>query len=192
MEGVKKTILPIIALLLSSLMLMIIPTEAEAAIYQDTVRLHIRAASDSEEDQSVKLAVRDMLIDRYGGIFCEADGISGAKETILKNLNAIERDIELLLNDLGYSYGATLELCTEWFDRRTYESFTLPEGYYKALIVRLGEGEGRNWWCVMYPPLCLDIATGKSGYSEGERALISQSGYKVKFKILEGVSRLFK
>ncbi|MBP3308922.1 MAG: stage II sporulation protein R [Clostridia bacterium] len=192
MEGIKKTIIPILAVMLSALLLAIMPTEAEAMIYEDTVRLHIRAASDSAEDQAVKLSVRDMLLEKYGSIMNNVSDMPHAEECIRKNLGYIERDIELLLCELGYSYGASCDICTEWFDARTYESFTLPEGYYKALIIRLGEGEGRNWWCVMYPPLCLDIATGQGALSDSERALISHSGYRVKFKILEGVSRLFK
>ena len=101
------------------------------------------------------------------------------------------------MRERGYDYGCEVEIGVEWYDTREYEDFTLPKGYYTSLRVMLGEAEGKNWWCVMYPPLCLDIATedapddGALGYSKEEYALITNDGYNVKFKVLEVFSEAF-
>ena len=87
-----------------------------------------------------------------------------------------------------YGYTASVSLKTEWFNTRVYEDFSLPAGYYLSLIVELGAAEGKNWWCVMYPPMCLDVATEIGGYTDAERDLIVGK-YRVKFKILELISK---
>ena len=110
----------------------------------------------------------------------------------------IENDVNAWLWEYGYEYGCEVAFDTEWYDTREYENFTLPKGYYTSLRVMLGEAEGKNWWCVMYPPLCLDIATEEApkddavmGYTKEEYSLITEDGYNVKFKILELLSDAF-
>ena len=183
----KKILLPIFSILLATLFIAILPTEAEAGIYEDTIRIHILANSDSESDQKIKLVVRDRLLLEYSEIFSGADNIREA-ETLLKNrLTDIELKVSEWVSDYGYSAVARLEV--EWFDTRVYENFSLPAGNYLSLIIELGDAKGKNWWCVMYPPMCLDVATkAESGYTDAERGLISGK-YKIKFKILELVSK---
>ena len=113
-------------------------------------------------------------------------------------LSDIEKDSMEWISELGYNYSVKATLTEEWYDTREYEDFTLPSGYYYSLRVIIGKGEGKNWWCVMYPPLCTDIATERSpsddgiiGYSAGEVKLIKNSGYNLKFKSLEIISKLF-
>jgi len=99
---------------------------------------------------------------------------------------------------------AVAELCNEWYDTRVYEEFTLPKGEYLSFKIKLGEASGKNWWCVMFPPLCLDVATEKGStsekvpqtsasqsYSKEESALISNKKYNIKFKLLELFSDAF-
>ena len=102
-------------------------------------------------------------------------------------LGEIKDFADAKLRELGYNRQTEVTLTEEWYDTREYESFTLPCGYYTALRVIIGEGEGQNWWCVMFPPLCLDVATAPSSYTAEEEILISKK-YNVKFKILELVS----
>ena len=186
------------ALLIATLILAAMPTDAEAMIYEDTVRLHILAASDSEEDQALKLSVRDSLLQKYGKRLAaaenkgEAEGMAGAL------LDEIRLDAERWIREAGYSYGVRVTLTKEWYDTREYEDFTLPAGVYTSLRVIIGSGEGKNWWCVMYPPLCIDIATENApsddatiDYTKEETTLITDKGYNVKFKILEIISSLF-
>ena len=172
-----------------------IPSEAEAEIYTDTIRLHILARSDSDEDQATKLYVRDYLLREYGAALTKTDGAKNAKDELTLLLEEIEENINRVLASGGYDYGCTVTLGEEWYDTREYEDFTMPRGIYTSLIIRLGDGEGKNWWCVMYPPLCLDLATEKMPADDGiidytgeELALISGKGYAVKFKLLELVS----
>ena len=179
----------VIALLVTTLMIAILPTECEGAIYDDTIRLHILANSDSEEDQAVKLAIRDRVLEKYSELLKSDGEISKAKENVTSRLGEIECDCEGWLKELGYDYGVKATLVNEWYETRDYEDFSLPCGYYTSLKVELGRADGKNWWCVMYPPMCLDIATvSEKEYTKSEQALISKNGYNVKFKLLELIS----
>ena len=196
----KKTtdfLLNVIMLLGIMLVFAAMPTEKDVAIYEDTLRLHILANSDSADDQRLKYEIRDKLLLKYGELLkCETNSEDArVRATELKN--DIEKDIEEWILESGRDYGCKIDIGTEWYDTREYEDFTLPKGYYTSLRVMLGEAEGKNWWCVMYPPLCLDIATEETtddsalGYSKEEYALITKDGYNVKFKILEVFSEAF-
>lgn len=195
----KKLFLPLFAILIATAVIAVIPTEAEAAIYDDTIRLHILAASDSEEDQALKLEIRDELLLNYGEKLKKSENISEARENISKLLPEIEAFVEKEISERGYVYDASVTLSEEWYDTREYEDFTLPKGCYLSLRVIIDEGRGKNWWCVMFPPLCLDIATenapaddGIIDYTKEELKLISSGGYRIKFKILELLSSAFK
>ena len=175
-------------ILFSALIIAIIPTEAEAKIYDDTVRLHILANSDSEEDQQLKLELRDAILCEFGEDLRGFDGAKEASDALLRRLDDIETFSNEFLKDRGYNYNAEATLSEEWYDTRNYEGFSLPKGYYTSLRIIIGDGAGQNWWCVMYPPLCLDFATS-DGYTDEEEALVLGK-YKVKFKILELISEL--
>ncbi len=197
MENKNGTLLAVLALLLSTLVIALMPTEAEAEIYEDTLRLHILANSDSEDDQELKLKVRDRLLTEYGEML-KGESIGEAVGIINGKLSEIEEDVEEWIREYGYSYDASVTLSREWYDTREYEDFTLPKGEYTSLRVIIGEGEGKNWWCVMFPPLCLDIASesapaddGISSYTDEEIRLISGKKYNIKFKILELISDTF-
>lgn len=185
-------------LLIATMMLAWLPTDAEAAIYEDTIRLHILANSDSPEDQELKLKIRDKLLIKYGDMLSKSNSTEEAEETMTLLLRSMEKDAEIWISELGYNYPVKVTLTKEWYETREYESFTLPCGYYTSLIVIIGDGEGKNWWCVMYPPLCMDIASesapsddGVIDYSKEELILIKSNKYNIKFKILEDLSRVF-
>ena len=195
----KKLFLPVFALLFATLIIAAMPTEAEAAIYSDTVRLHILAASDSDTDQRLKLEIRDELLKKYGSELKSAGSTDEARIEISALLPEIEAYVEEEIRKRGFDYSATVTLTEEWYDTREYESFTLPSGNYTSLRIIIDEGRGKNWWCVMFPPLCLDIATenapkddGIIDYTKEEINLISGEKYNVKFKILEVLSSAFK
>ena len=182
----KKILLPIFTILIATLIIALLPTEAEAGIYEDTIRIHILANSDSEADQKIKLSVRDRLLSEYGDIFREVADIRDAEATLRQSLSEIEKSVSEWVFEYGYT--ATAELEVEWFDTREYDTFSLPAGYYLSLIIKLGKAEGKNWWCVMYPPMCLDAATKNAAYTPAENNLIIGK-YNVKFKILELISK---
>ena len=197
MKNAKEFVIFTLVLIVSVLFISVIPTDAEAAIYEDTLRLHILANSDSEEDQELKLRLRDKILEKYGVALSGCQSLEEAKERSEKLIHNIEEDSEDWLHEMGAEYDVSATIGIEWYDTREYDTFTLPAGYYLSLRVIIGEGEGRNWWCVMYPPMCLDIATESAksddaviDYTKEETKLIEGGGYKVKFKLLEMFSRV--
>ena len=131
----------------------------EAAISsQNVLRLHILANSDSETDQAIKLSVRDAI----RPLFEAQDSYDNARTFLLANGAVLQSAAEAVLKEQGAEYGVQLSLGTEEFPDRTYDGVLFPAGAYDALIVRLGKGEGHNWWCVLFPPLCIVSDTEKT------------------------------
>ena len=128
------------------------------------LRLHIRANSNSEEDQAVKYLVRDALTAWLTPLVAEAGSKQEALSLVQSNLDEAERIAEAVLLQNGFSYGAEAKLTKEEFPTRVYEGATLPAGVYDAFILELGEGAGDNWWCVVYPPLCFAGGEGDIVY----------------------------
>lgn len=125
------------------------------------IRLHIVANSDSEEDQSIKLRIRDAVVSELDCSDISPDEAAAEAAVIA----------ERVLNENGFSYGARGEFCTAEFPRREYKELTLPAGSYKTVRVTLGSGSGHNWWCVLYPPVCMaDIGGGEM--SDSARQLL--------------------
>ena len=187
-----KFLSAVLIILCVTLVAAAIPTDAEAAIYEDTVRLHIRARSDSERDQAVKLTIRDKILEKYAYTPTPCSK-NEAEAIIYARLSEIEGDVNLWLAELGCDYGCEVRLTEEWFDTRDYGEYSLPAGVYTSLTIELGSGEGQNWWCVMYPPMCKEVAVGKvSAYTGEETRLIYGGRYAVKFKLLELASSLAK
>ena len=188
-----------ITLLIVTMVIGVMPTDAEGEIYDDTLRLHILANSDQSEDQKLKLEIRDRILLKYGKMLKGGESITEAKESVEQLLPEIEEDARVWIGELGYNYDVKASLSVEWYETREYEDFTLPAGYYSSLRIIIGEGKGQNWWCVMYPPLCMEIASesaprddGVIDYSKEEIRLITSGKYQVKFKILEELSRAFE
>ena len=187
-----KFLSAVLIILCVTLVAAAIPTDAEAAIYGDTVRLHIRARSDSERDQAVKLTIRDKILEKYAYTPTPCSK-NEAEAMIYARLSEIEDDVNLWLEESGCEYGCEVRLTEEWFDTRDYGEYSLPAGVYTSLTIELGGGEGQNWWCVMYPPMCKEVAVGKvSAYTGEEARLIYGGRYAVKFKLLELASSLAK
>lgn len=124
---------------------------------ENILRLHVIAASDSEADQNAKLAVRDAILP----LFSEAESYEDARAFLLSHGSEIQKTAEKALADRGLSYGVQLSLGTESFPDRIYGEILFPAGEYDALCVRLGPAEGHNWWCVLFPPLCIVSDTGE-------------------------------
>ena len=179
-------------ILMAAVLMAVLPTEADGRIYEDTVRLHILAHSDSEEDQEVKICVRDYLLSAYGEVLSGYETAEEAAKAAGEIIPEMTENVEKLLRESGFSYGAHITLSEEWYERREYADCVYPEGQYTSLRVILGDGAGKNWWCVMFPPLCLDMALGETlPYSEEETALIGGK-YKMKLKGLEIAARVFR
>ena len=150
-------------------------------IEDSVLRLHIPANSDSISDQTVKLEVRDAVLELSEEIFggCETKEESAAAAE--KNLPVIEETADRILASHGLPYRSHAEICETDFGDRTYDGFVMPAGRYTALRISLGSGNGRNWWCVMFPTLCLPAAAdigemaGEDGYFTDEELYILQN-----------------
>lgn len=188
----KTTLACMLTLFISALLLAALPIRGEEEIYRDVIRLHVLAASDSEEDQLKKLRVRDAILAEYGELFARAESREEAEAMLDRSmLDQIRQSAESVLD--GES--VTVRFSLEQYPTRTYEDFSLPSGEYLSLRILIGEGKGQNWWCVLYPPLCTAGAIKDMDYalSDAEYDLIcgKSRGYRIRFKALEVLSALF-
>lgn len=177
----------------------VIPANGEEKIYENVVRLHVIANSDSNEDQRLKLAVRDAILEKIKD--SDADSVEEAVDYIKKEESSIQTICNNVLKEKGSDDSVRLILGRENYPVRYYDSFALPSGDYISLRVVIGEGDGHNWWCVLYPPLCTAASEEEceeeyiaAGFTGEEYKLIKkESGikYKIKFKLLEIISEAF-
>ena len=173
-----------IALLLALCFTLLAGTWAGAAssrVSEGLVRLHVIAASDDATEQAIKLDVRDAVLSYLEPKLASAADIAGAEALIVANLEGIAAAAESAAQ--GREVNVTLG--EEYYPTREYDTFSLPAGRYQSLRVTLGEGAGHNWWCVVFPPLCLTAAESEAAFEEldGEtRAIISSDGGGVQFK----------
>ena len=157
------------------------------------VRLHVLANSDSEEDQALKLRVRDAVLEQATAILEQSADRREAESRLRGQLLELERIAAKEIAAEGYDYPVTVNLENTDFPTKEYDGFTLPAGEYLALRVIIGEGKGQNWWCVVFPPLCTaasaDVPASAlaAGFSEEEVNLITEEnqGYVLKFKAVE-------
>ncbi len=168
-----------------------------AELSENLIRLHVVANSDSPEDQSIKLAVRDEVLRKLNALLDGCRDKSAAEKIIKENRELLVAAALEKVGELGKDYPVSASLGVESFPTVRYGSFSLPAGSYTSLRVIIGNGAGKNWWCVVFPPLCLTAAEKKTdfkklGLSEETIKIITEDseGYVVKFKLLELLSRL--
>ena len=155
------------------------------------VRLHVLANSDSEEDQALKLLVRDRVLERAAAILEEAGDRQEAEALLRRAIPELEAAAAREIAAEGYDYSVTAELVEAAFPTKEYQGFTLPAGRYLALRIVIGQGAGQNWWCVVFPPLCVSAdvpaAALQAGFTEEEVSLITEEdgGYVLKLKAVE-------
>ena len=160
----------------------------------DVLRLHVVAASDSEADQAVKLQVRDAILAEGAAIFDGSVTAGEAERRLSPFLGRLQKTADRVLRENGFSYTSRATVVNEYFDTRAYDGVTLPAGRYQALKIVLGEGKGKNWWCVMFPPLCLPAVTAEEDayavFSEnGAHVVRGEPEYEIRFKIVELVEK---
>jgi stage II sporulation protein R len=166
---------------------------SQQALSDKVVRLHILANSDSAGDQALKLEVRDVILARAEEILRASEDREEAEQALRAELPALKALAAQEIQAKGYDYPVTAELRQTAFPTREYDGFTLPAGTYLALRVVIGAGEGHNWWCVVFPPLCAQTTTDlaqtamAAGLSDSDVGLITEenSGYVLKFKSIE-------
>ena len=174
----------------------LIPFQAQCDnISNDVFRLHILANSDSEYDQSVKLKVRDRVLEYSKSLFESASSKEEAESLISQNLDNITWVAQNELKYLGCDQNVKAEIKKMYFTTRYYDSYTLPSGMYDALRITIGSGKGHNWWCVMYPSICISAASeqdekAKQALDDGEYDIIKNEKYSYKFKVVELFEKL--
>lgn len=159
-------------------------------IRSDVLRLHVIANSDSSVDQNLKIRLRDFLLEEGKSIFDGSVNVENAVKKIEPQIPALEKFAKEFIRDSGFDYEVKISLSREYFTTRTYETVTLPAGKYLALRVVIGSGEGHNWWCVMFPPMCVPAADKRDEieniFTEDEIKLVESSPkYEIRFKVVE-------
>jgi len=177
----------------------LMPVHGEAEVYDSVLRLHVLANSDTDEDQALKLKVRDSILSASAPIM---EGCETREEAIAALTSAIPTLTSAASETIqreGFDYPVRIELCEEDYPTKSYESFCFPSGEYLSLRVLIGDAAGQNWWCVLFPPLCLSAATDQTdaeeafiavGLTDDQYKIIIETDsptYQVRFKILETI-----
>ena len=155
---------------------------------EDVMRVHILANSDSAADQSLKLSVRDRVLEHCSAYFDDCEDKNEAMAVTEDHLDEIEKVAEKEIRDQGFDYTVKAEVGQAYFNTRYYDEFTMPARWYDSLRLTIGEGGGKNWWCVMYPALCVGAATDdkmKEDLSDGEYRVVTSDKVDFRFKIVE-------
>lgn len=194
----KRILIAFFAICSILLFLGTLPIHGEAEVYESVVRLHVLANSDSEEDQALKLKVRDALLEETAPLLSDCASREDACAILEAHKEDLCRTAEGVIQAEGYDYPVTILLGEEEYPEKNYDSVCFPSGSYTSLRVCIGDAEGQNWWCCLFPPLCLGNSTVSS--EDAEDAFISvgltpkqykiitrteKPVYRVRFKILE-------
>ncbi len=193
----KKIFTLIIAVCVIFLVIGILPVHGESEIYDSVLRLHVVANSDSEADQALKLCVRDKIIEHMSELCGDCTSLEDVVASTDASLGSIYHTANDEIKRLGYDYSVEIRLGKEKYPTKSYASLCFPSGEYMSLQVLIGEARGQNWWCVLFPPLCLDAASKSVtnedafisvGLTSEQYKIITETKnptYKARFKLLE-------
>ena len=194
----KKLLIAVLCLVSALLFVGLMPIHGEAEIYDSVIRLHVLANSDSAEDQALKLRVRDAILEVTTPLVTNCADQAQAKALLEAHRDELESAARSVIEDAGQAYPVTVQFDTESYPTRTYDSFCFPAGEYLSMRVCIGEAAGQNWWCCLFPPLCLGAASVSDdeaedafvdvGLTPNQYKIITESEkpvYKVRFKLLE-------
>ena len=184
----KRLELSVICGLIFSLLLSLSSFEANCNnVKNNVLRLHILANSNSSSDQTLKLTVRDAVLEYSEGLFQNAKDREDAKLKAKKSLKNLENVANETIKQQGFDYEASAEVVNCYFNTRVYDNFTLPAGYYDAVRIKIGAAKGKNWWCVMFPKVCISAAgdIGENLNSKSEDVVKNPQKYEVKLKTVE-------
>ncbi len=201
---IQKILLLFCVLFLCVTVCNVLPIHGEEKIYESVVRLHVLANSDSDEDQALKLKVRDAVLSYVSPLVIDSKSREEAIEILQGELANIEAISANVMKEEGYDYPVKVTLTIEEYPTRNYEAMSFPSGEYVSLRVMLGEAKGQNWWCVLFPPLCLSAASEKAenedafiavGLNSDQYKIITETEdatYYLRFKLLEAIENMGK
>ena len=194
-DNIMKTLLSLcFSVLITTIILNFLPVHGEETVYEETVRLHVIANSNSREDQEVKLKVRDSVLKCVSEKMESVTDQKSAVALLDGMKDEIKRCADETLKSEGVNKEVTVNFGDEKYPIRYYEDFTLPSGIYKSLRVEIGDGDGKNWWCILFPSVCISNAVSAkedyvmAGFTPEQYKIIDNGSgrkYKVRFKILE-------
>lgn len=178
-------------------LLLLLPLKNADNLYDSVIRIHVLANSDSDADQKLKLSVRDSILNFAREELSLGTNREEAKAEVEKNLKAIEALAKSTLREAGCSHDVSIGITEEYYPTRTYEALSLPAGKYLSLRVQIGKAEGKNWWCVLFPPICLsssvevEDALASAGMEKENVAVLmgKEKNYRVRFKLLELIGK---
>ena len=169
---------------------------SSAGIRERVIRLHVLAHDDSDAEQALKLKVRDAVSETAAAL---VGGVTDREEALRRlrdGLPQLEAAGQACVREAGYAHAVRAELTEMYFTTRAYDEGTYPAGVYDALRITIGDGAGRNWWCVLYPPLCVSAAmkspTAEDVLTKNQRRVVSTPRYAVRFKVVEWWESLFR
>ena len=183
----------IIFSVLTILTVLILPVNGEHEIYNRTIRLHVVANSDTQADQTLKLDIRDEILHDVADYLTDCNTKYEAEQILAKQQRQLKETAERVIAERGYDYAVDVVMGEEYYPTREYEGVSLPAGKYYSVRVNIGEAAGQNWWCVLFPPLCVGTATAKdemiaAGFTPDQIRVLTETDnprYALKFKVLE-------
>ena len=194
----KKLLIFILCLASLLLFVGLMPVHGEQEIYDSVIRLHILANSDSEEDQALKLKVRDAILEITAPLVADCTDQAVAKQLLEAHTADLQAAAEAVIHEAGRDDPVEILFDLETYPERNYDSFCFPAGEYLSMRVCIGEAAGQNWWCCLFPPLCLGTSTVPTedaedafvdvGLTPSQYKIITETNkpvYKIRFKLLE-------
>ena len=173
----------------------LLPVHGEATVYDNVLRLHVIANSNSEADQRLKLDVRDKIIETVQELGRNCTNLEEMQNLLIEETEIIKKCAEDEIIRQGYDYSVAVSLGKESYPTKSYASLCFPSGEYISLQIKIGEANGENWWCVLFPPLCLDAASSSNedaflsvGFTPDQYKIITSTEtpvYQARFKMLE-------
>ena len=161
------------------------------------IRFHVVAHSDSETDQMIKIRIRDAVINSIQSDLQNVQNVDEARQYLMENIPKIQDLVDRTLEEMDFAEGSTVSLCKEAFDIRHYDTFSLPAGIYDSFRIVIGDGMGRNWWCVSFPSLCIPATSSgfestavSAGFSRPLVKTLSDDDYKIRFFLLNQLGKL--
>ena len=179
----------LVSTIVVAVMLSVVPFQSTCKeLENDVLRLHIIANSDTEEDQNLKLKVRDSVLTTVSKLYDDVTTKEEAKEITQNNLQLVIDTAQDVVKKYSKDYEVEARVTNKFFDTRYYDEFTMPAGMYDTLEIKIGEAKGKNWWCVMFPTLGVGASSKESmqeDLSSDEYEVITGDDYVFKFKIVE-------
>lgn len=172
-------------------------TQAKEGYKDEIIRFHIRANSDKEEDQALKLKIRDEILKEMEEKFKDTKSLDESREIIKQNMREMKSITEKVIREEGKDYEVAVRLGQDNFPTRKYGNLVFPAGDYETLLITLGEGKGQNWWCVMFPPLCFVDITHSVAYNLEKELGVAldeeeEPKLKLRWKIVEIIKKMKK